>query len=153
MPKVSDVTLFFQSEQKTLSIRTRTTMAGLHDVIVDSYSRITAYLAQLNVWMSDAPFVAYHGMNEAELDVEIGFQVAQDLPGQGDLQPSVIAPGRAVVSMYRGAYSELEPLYEEMAAYIVENRLEAENMVYEYYYNGSNFPESEYLTKIVMRVK
>ncbi len=55
--------------------------------------------------------------------------------------------------MYRGPYSESEPVYEEMAEWIKEKGLEPVGICYEYYYNDLQFPESELLTKVVMPIK
>ena len=153
MPRISKVELLFQKEQEVLSIRTRTKVEELPRLIGESYGMIAAYLGDLGELMAGVPFVGYHNMDMQDLDVEIGFPVARPLMEKGEIKPSVIPAGRVVFSMFRGAYGEMEPLYEEMTEFIVKNGLEAAGMVYEYYYNGLDFPESEYLTKIIIPVK
>lgn len=153
MPKMSDIALIYQNLQPALTIRTRTKVQELPSLIGESYGRLAAYLNELGELMADVPFVAYHNMDMQDLDVEIGFPVARPLSGKDGIQPSSIPAGRAVICMYRGAYAEMEPLYNEIAQWIAEQGLEASGTVYEYYYNGPGFPESELLTKIVMRLK
>jgi effector-binding domain-containing protein len=45
------------------------------------------------------------------------------------------------------------PVYEEMQKWMGENGYVHAGPVYEHYYNGPEFPESELVTKIVMPVE
>jgi len=47
----------------------------------------------------------------------------------------------------------METVYSEMGEWISKNGFIPTGTVYEHYYNGPDFPESQYLTKIVMPVK
>lgn len=153
MPKMSDIAMLYQREQPVLSIRTRTPVQGLPQLIGTSYSKMAAYLKELGEQLSDIPFVAYHNMDMQDLDVEIGFPVVKKLPDKGDIKASSIPEGKVIFCMYRGAYHEIEPTYNEMLQYLKDNGLELRGASYEYYYNGPNFPEEDYLTKIIMPVK
>lgn len=55
--------------------------------------------------------------------------------------------------MYRVAYSEMAPVYDEMAKFIADHRLKPVGTAYEHYYNGPEFPVSDMLTMLVMPVK
>ncbi|MDR1629709.1 MAG: GyrI-like domain-containing protein [Oscillospiraceae bacterium] len=153
MPRVSDITLLQKRKQPTLFVRTTTQVEQLPALIGKSYAAMAAYLSELSETLSDIPYVAYHNMDMQNLDVEIGFPVARVLPAKGNIQAGLLPAEKVVFCMYRGAYGEMTPVYAEMARWTEDNALEPTGIVYEYYYNGPDFPESELLTKIVMPVK
>lgn len=153
MPKMSHIQLIELGEQPAVSIRTRTVLSELPPLIGESYGKIGAYLAECGRHPSDAPYVAYYNLDMQNLDVEMGFPVASPLPEKGELRSHVLPAGKAVLCMYRGPYSEMAPVYEEMTAWIKKNGYEPMGISYEYYYNDPSFPESEYLTKIILPIK
>lgn len=153
MPKMSQIQLIELGEQSTVFIRTRTTLSDLPRLIGESYGKIGAYFAELGRHPADAPYVAYYNLDMQNLDVEMGFPVATPLPEKGELRSGVLPAGRAALCMYRGPYSEMVPVYEEMAAWIKENGFEPTGTSYEYYYNDPSFPECEYLTKIILPIQ
>ena len=85
--------------------------------------------------------------------LRLGFPVSSNLPGKGDIIQSCIPEGLSVFSVYMGPYSQMETVYSEMGEWISKNGFIPTGTVYEHYYNGPDFPESQYLTKIVMPVK
>ncbi|WP_019243441.1 MULTISPECIES: GyrI-like domain-containing protein [Bacillus] len=135
MPKISNVELLKKNNQPTLFIRTRTKVEDLPRLIGESYGKLGAYLQEMDELLTDVPYVAYHNMDMQDLDVEIGFPVPTPLSGSGDIQSGVIPGGLMVFSMYLGSYSEIEPLYMEMAQWIKDHGYEATGVAYEYYYN------------------
>lgn len=153
MPRVSSIEILKQMKQPTIAIRTRTKVDDLPMLIGQSYGRLGAYLHELGEFMTDVPYVAYHNMDMENLDVEIGFPVFRELPEKDDIKAGFIEEGKALFCMYRGSYQEMGPVYDEMAKWINDNGYESKGMSYEYYYNGPGFPESEYLTKIIMPLK
>jgi len=88
-----------------------------------------------------------------DLDVEIGFPVAEALPGNDEVKASSIPAGKYVAAMHRGPYTEMEPTYKEMMEWMKNNQLEATGTAYEVYYNGPEFPPEEALTMVLMPVK
>ena len=153
MPKMSRIQTLKQREQPTLTIRMITRIEELPQIIGESFGKIVAYLNEVGELMSDVPFVAYHNMDMQNLDVEIGFPVAQPLPGKGAVKPGFIPEGKIIFCMYRGPYAEMEPVYIEMSQWFENNECQPSGIAYEYYYNDPEFPESEWLTKIVMPIK
>lgn len=153
MPRVSDIEILQKAEQPTLAIRTRTNVENLPALIGGSYGKMAAYLKEIGEFLSDVPYVAYHNMDMQDLDVEIGFPVSKPLPGKGDIQPGFIPAGKVVFCMYRGAYREMEGVYGEMVKWIEDNAYKPAGTVYEHYFNGPEYPESEMLTMIVMALE
>lgn len=153
MPRISNIELLQQIKQPTLVISARTSVDQLPLLIGQSYGKIVNYLQELNEKMTDVPFVAYHNMDMQNLNVEIGFPVAKSFPDKQDVKSSFIPAGQVVFCMYRGAYTEIEATYLEMAKWIDANGYQGTGVSYEYYYNGADFPTNELLTKIIMPLK
>ncbi len=153
MPRMTHIEMLQINEQPTLTIRTRTQVEKLPSLIGESYGKIAAYLQEHGECVSDVPFVAYHNMDMRDLDVEIGFPMAKVLPNRGEIKASSIPEGKVAFCMYRGAYSEMAPVYDEMAKWIADNGFKPAGSSYEYYYNSPEVPENELLTKIVIPFK
>lgn len=153
MPRVSPIELLQKAEQPVLFVRTRTEVSKLPQLIGASYGKLAAYLGELGVSLAEVPYVAYHNMNMQDLDVEIGFPVYKPLPGKDDIRSGAIPAGRRVFCMYRGAYSQMEPTYNEMSKWMTEHGLKPVGSSYEHYFNGPDCPESELLTMVVMPIE
>ncbi|MEA5060560.1 MAG: GyrI-like domain-containing protein [Candidatus Pelethousia sp.] len=153
MPRASDIAVLKLPAQSTLCVRKATRVEALPMLIGQSYGKIAAYLQASGEAMADVPFVAYHNMDMRNLDVEIGFPVSIPLAGREDIIPGTIPAGKAVFCIYRGAYSEMLPVYTEMAQWIEDNGYAPTGISYEYYYNGPDWPQQELLTKIVIPVE
>lgn len=153
MPRVSSIEIIQQVTQPTLVVRTFTKLDHLPMLIGESYGKIVSYLNELDEKMTAVPFVAYHNLDMNNLDVEIGFPVAKSFPDKNDIKSSFIPESKAVFCMYRGSYHDTKPTYDELAKYIESSSYQSTGTVYEHYYNGSDFPESELLTKIIMPIK
>ncbi|MGI5892338.1 MAG: GyrI-like domain-containing protein [Bacillota bacterium] len=153
MPKMSNIAILDQNEQPTISIRTTTKIEDLPMLIGQSYGKIAAYLEELGELPADIPFVAYYNLDMQNLDVEIGFPVTKSLASKDDIEASSIPAGKRIFCMYRGAYSGMAPVYEEMAQWITKSAYQATGTAYEFYYNDPSFPESELLTKIMIPIK
>ncbi len=153
MPRISEFQLVARLEQPVLSIQKVTKVENLSRLIGESYTKIAAYLTELGELMTDLPFVAYFNTDVQNLQVEIGFPIAKELPAKGDIAYSVIPGGKVVFCMYQGAYDKLGPVYTEMAQWMEKYGLQADGSSYEYYYNGPEYPEASLLTKVVMPLK
>ena len=153
MPRISSIEMLKTPDQPALSIRTRTTVDQLPILIGQGYGRMAAYLASLGEHPSSVPFVAYHNMDMSDLDVELGFPIASPLPGNGDIICSSVPGGLRVFCMYLGPYSQIGPLYNELAAWITSNGLTQTGAACEYYFNVPDCPEEQLLTQVVMPVK
>jgi effector-binding domain-containing protein len=143
-----------RSSQPVLSVRTRTPVQGLQAALGKAYASIMTYMAGTGQQPSGAPFVAYYNMNMADLDVEIGFPVAVELPGQGDVQSGFIPAGKYAACLFTGPYSELAEPYTALNEWMDLQRLEPTGVVYEQYLNDPTVTPPEQLqTYILFQVK
>lgn len=133
-----------------LSIRTRTPVTQLPQALGKIYGTIYQYMLEIGAEPGEAAYAAYYNMDMNDLDVEIGFLVAKSVPGRDEIQSSEIPGGMQVSAMYKGPYSQMEPVYNAMAEWMEMNNYVPTGIAYEFYYNDpSQVPESELLTKIM----
>ena len=149
-----------QPAQPVLSMRTRTAVGNLPQVIGKAYQAIVQYLNELGEKPSEVPFAAYYNMDMEDLDVEMGFPVPRPLAGKGEIKSGEIPAGKQVSYLHKGPYNQTVPVYNAMIQWINENGYTPAGAAYEFYYNapkGSGscveVPESELLTKIVFPLK
>jgi effector-binding domain-containing protein len=140
--------------QPALCLRTRTSMDKLPQTIGEGYQKIAALMGELGESPADVPYTAYSNMDMNDLAVEMGFTTAKALQGKGDVVPGRTPEGKAVITMYKGPYSGMEAVYNEIFAWMGERKLEPRGKFYEFYYNSpGEVPEGELLTRIVIPVK
>ncbi len=146
--------LMEKEAQPVLSIRVRTSLQELPDLIGANYMKILDYLSELGEKPADAPFTAYYNLDMEDLDVEMGFPVEKVLPEKGEIKAGEIPAAKMLATMYKGPYAGMEEPYDKMAKWIDENGYEATGVAYEYYYNSPmDVPEKELLTRIVFPLK
>jgi effector-binding domain-containing protein len=140
--------------QPALSIRTRTPVQDLPQVVGKAYAAIGQYLGELGESPVGAPFAAYYNMDMQDLDVELGFPLAASLPGRGEIRAAEIPGGKVATCLHIGPYSELAPAYEALTKYTAEQGYEASGIVYEFYLNDpTQVPAQELQTEIVFLLK
>ncbi|HAG11389.1 MAG TPA: AraC family transcriptional regulator [Desulfotomaculum sp.] len=143
-----------QNLQPILFIKAKTSLEGLQKIIGESYTKIIAYLTELGEQPAFAPFTAYYNLDMQNLEVELGFPVAKQLPGKEEILSGQIPPGRVISCVYKGSYAGMEKLYTEMFEWIAEHGYEFLGVFYEYYLNSPmEVPESELLTRIDLPIK
>jgi effector-binding domain-containing protein len=140
--------------QPVLSIRTRTTVDKLPQVLGYAYEAIMQYLGEIGEQPSDAPFAAYYNMDMQDLDIEAGFPVMKPIAGKGEIAGSEIPAGKQAVCIYKGPYSQCEAAYNDLTQWMQENGHIPVGTAYEFYLNSpEDTPESELLTRIMFPLK
>jgi len=156
MPRISNIEMLKQREQAILFVRKRINMKDMPVFIGGSFSQMGEYLKEHNEMLTDNPFVAYFGyenLDENDAEVMVAFPISTLLPEKGDIGSIILPEGKILFCYFRGDYQGMIPVYEEMAQYINNNRLESAGVAYEYYYNGQDYPLEEMLTKVVIPLK
>jgi effector-binding domain-containing protein len=143
-----------QAMQPTLTVRARTPIDGLPELLGESYGKIGAYLAELGEGPAGAPFAAYFNMDMQDLDVEIGFPVSKQIQGKGDIQASQVPGGKQGVALHTGRYADIAPAYDALTEYVKEQGFEPTGVSYEFYLNDpEETPPEELQTQIVFPLK
>jgi len=139
-----------EREQPLLSIRKRTSVSKLPQELGTAYGAIMQYLGEIGEMTEGPAFAAYYNMDMEDLDVEMGFLVPKPIAGRGEIQASSIPEGKQASYLYKGPYTEMEPVYNALIAWVEENGFAPTGVSYEFYYNSPmDVPESELLTKII----
>ena len=103
-PQIED-----RKDQHYAGIRTKVTMPKLPEVIPQLIAETVGWLKAQGVEPSGAPFIRYHVINmEADMDIEIGWQVANNLSGDDRISTVVIPAGRYGTLIYKDATKGIE---------------------------------------------
>ena len=146
--------LFDQSAQPTLSIRTRTSVEKLPQVMGDAYGAIARHLASQGEEPGGAPFALYYNMDMQDLDIEIGFPVEKVIAGKGTIQPSQIPAGKYAAVLHKGPYTDLRLAYGALTQFITDQGLKPSGLAYEFYLNDPTETTPEELkTQIIFQLK
>lgn len=139
-----------QPAQPVLSVRTRSAVEKLPELLGSIYKSIAEYLAELGQDPPQAPFAAYYNMDMQDLDVEAGFLVPGEFPAQGDIKPGEVPAGKYAVCMYVGPYNKIEPAYNALMDWVKEKGFTPTGVAYEYYLNDpAETPEDKLKTRIM----
>lgn len=140
--------------QPILSVRTKSAVQDLPQVLGKYYGAIAQYLGELGENPAGPPFVAYYNMDMQNLDIEIGFPVSKNLAGKEDIKMSEIPSGKFASCIYIGPYNEIEPAYNELNRWIEENGYESTEVAYEIYLNDPSLtPPEDLKTEIIFLLK
>lgn len=141
-------------KQPVLSVQTTTSVDKMPDLLGAVYSSIVNYMIENGEEPLGPAFVAYYNMDMENLKLEIGFPIAKEMAGKGDITLSNIPAGKKATGFHKGPYNEIGLLYDRLAMWIGEKGYEPTGVVYEYYYNSpQEIMESELLTKVEFLLK
>jgi effector-binding domain-containing protein len=92
-------------------------------------------------------------MDMQDLDLEIGFPVANKIAGKDDIQAGEL-PTKIAICDHVGPYSDLAPAYEALSEWIKQNGYEATGVAYEMYLSDPDeTPAAELMTQIVFPLR
>jgi len=154
MSRISSISLIQQPACHTLTIRkTINFMTEFSEFASCSFDKITKHLDNLNELPGGAPIDCFHNMDLGNLDVEIGFPVANHLSGKDDIDANTLPSQKAVTAIDLVPYEKQDPMLEELFAWIQSNGYEMQGEVYYQYLNDAERPENELLTRMILPIK
>lgn len=118
-----------------LTIRAHTTMHDIAALFDAGYREILSLLEQEGLRPEGPPFARYYNMDMNALDVEFGFPVPEHTEARGRVLKSRTPSGKAASSLYIGPYNEIEPVYDALIKWTVDNGLTISGESYEIYLN------------------
>jgi effector-binding domain-containing protein len=118
-----------------MSVRTRSAVQDLPQLLGKVYGKVAQYLGTQGVQPIGPPYVGYYNMDMQDLDLEIGFPVAQVIQGQGDVQSSEIPEGQYATCLYTGPYSDIGLAYTALTQWVDTQGSETTGVAYELYLN------------------
>ncbi len=139
--------------QPVVSIRTRTSIQNLPQLMGQSLGAVAQYLGQMGQQPAGAPFAVYYNMDMQNMDVEIGFPAAR-LPGKDNIRAGELPAGKAVSLLHVGSYETVKAAYEAAGQWMKANGYESTGVVYEFYLNDpAQTPPERLETQLVFPVK
>lgn len=136
--------------QPAVTVRTTCSVQELSSLLGQTYGRLMQYLGQAGQQAVGPPFVAYHNDDMDALDVEIGFPVAEALPGEGEVQPGEMPGGEFATCMHVGPYDQVGGAYEALSAWMEEQGHTLGGPWYEVYLNDPQDTPPDQLQTLVM---
>jgi effector-binding domain-containing protein len=136
--------------QPVLSIRARSAVQYLPELMGRCFGALAQYLGELGEPPAGMPFAAYYNMDMNDLDLEIGFPVGRPLPGRGEIQPSEIPGGWQATLHFTGRYDAMAPAYEALTEFIKNSGHEPTGVAYEFYLNDPTGLSPEEAQTLIM---
>ncbi len=144
-----DIVVCEKQEKYALTLRKIISYDEIPEEYDNGYRMINNYLKSINITPSGDAFAIYHNTHMDKVDVEIGFPVADETEGKGDILKSKTVAGKAAESVFKGPYTRMEPVYNKITNWIIENNYHPTGVVYEEYLNDpGTTPPEELLTRI-----
>jgi effector-binding domain-containing protein len=133
-----------------LSIRAATTPAAIGPAIGLAIAELKAYLSDLGVEPEGLPFVVYHRIDGAQLDLEVCMPVRERVDGSGRIAPCEIEAGTVAWTIHRGPYATEGQAYADLATWMEEHGYRPAGPPRETYLVGpaETSDESAYRTEI-----
>ncbi|MCE1254144.1 MAG: GyrI-like domain-containing protein [Anaerolineae bacterium] len=153
MPIISKIQMYEQPEQAVLSIRKIIQFNDFPEEAKLAFKKINDYVGKKNILFAGCPFVCYHNSDLNHLDVEIGFPVNREIPGEDCLKSGKLFNEKVVSGIFLGPYEESDPLMMEIFTWINNNGFEAKGRIYHHYLNDEDQPRDFLLTQICIPIK
>jgi len=115
-----------QKSQIAVAMKVTTvSMEQIAEVSTKGFTKLMGYLAEQGKQIAGAPYLAYMNANEdfSKFDIELGIPVSEAVSVQGDYYMSQSYEGKAITTMYKGAYKDIEVAYVALMDYAKENAL------------------------------
>jgi effector-binding domain-containing protein len=130
-----DCKLTNQPAQPVLSVRSRSAAENIPGLMGRVFPAVLGYLNLLGETPAGMPFAAFYNMDANDMDVEVGWPVGRELPGQGEIKAGEIPGGWQASLLYTGSYDAMAPAYEALAEFVKANGYEPTGIAYEFYLN------------------
>lgn len=121
--------------QPALVIRSRVSPMALAQTIGESMAAILQYAAEKGYIPAGMPFVAYHGFDGREQDVEMGFPFNPGIEGSGAIVVSAIPGGKSARYRHVGPYEKLPEVRAALQQWLSTNGYMPSGAIYEIYLN------------------
>lgn len=142
-----------QEMQPVMYMTATTSIELIPETISTGYRKIMEYLQAAGVSPAGSPYTAYHNQDMSSLLIEMGFPVTKALPGTDEIKAGEISAGKYVTTVYKGPYTGIQLMFEDVFKWIDENGFDQNGAYYEYYVNSPDeVDENELLTKIIIPI-
>jgi effector-binding domain-containing protein len=143
-------------EQRVMGLRYKISPLKLtSDIFNKSFASLLDFSIKSNIELDGMPMVIYYDINEKSLDFETAIPIRSELTSKGRFIIHTIPATKALVVTYKGAYDQMNPLYEAAYEYIANNSLVLNDAIREIYITDSQVDAdtANWITEIVFPVK
>lgn len=141
-------------KQPALVVKKTVSVKEMPQAVGAAYGMIVNYIVGMGIEPLGPAFIAYYNMDMEHLEVEIGFPTMEEIQGSGEIVAVMIPAGKKAVGYHKGAYGEIAPVYDKLAAWAAEKGHIPSGIAYEHYFNSpGEIPESELLTRVEFLLK
>lgn len=141
-------------KQPALVVKKTVSVKEMPQAVGAAYGMIVNYILGRGIEPLGPAFIAYYNMDMEHLEVEIGFPTMEEIQGSGEVVAVMIPAGKKAVGYHKGAYGEIAPVYDKLAAWAVDKGHIPSGIAYEHYFNSpGEIPESELLTRVEFLLK
>ncbi len=139
-----------RSAQPTLTIRASVSPVSLAPTVGQSMFAVAQYAGEKGYIPSGPPFVAYHGFDGQEQEIEIGFPFEPGIEGRDNIKLSEIPGGKSASYHHVGSYEQLPQARVALEQWLNANGHATSGTSYEIYLNDPQATAPENLeTEIV----
>lgn len=153
MTIVSKIQMFELPEQHVLAIRETIHFNDYPKIAQQSFEKIIEFAAGQGMLFSSGPYTCFYNADLENLQVEMGFPIARQNAGNGDVEGYSIPCQRVVSGIFQGAYEETDPLMMEIMQWIADHGFEQKGPIFNYYLNEETRTPNELLTQIAIPIK
>jgi effector-binding domain-containing protein len=130
-----EVTTRHFDDQPTLAMTGRVEADGIPGFLGRAYASIAAHIEAIGAGYAGPPYARYTplGPEMGEFDVEAGFPVVGEAPGEGQIVASMLPGGEAAVVVHIGPYDQMMPAYQALTDWMGEHDSVADGPAWEVY--------------------
>ena len=99
-----------------------------------AFEEVANYLERKGAGPVGMPFARYRRVGEGVVEIEAGFPASTPTAGEGDVEPSDLPGGPAVVTVHVGPYDAIEAAKRTLEAWVHEQGGELSGDAWEVYY-------------------
>lgn len=153
MARISQIAVKQEPEYYRLTVReTIDFMREYSDFAERTLGATGEYMKRQGLHPMSGPIVCFHNTDLQRLDVEMGWQIAVPVTGEGDICCERV-PSRVVASAIDlGPYEEQDPTLMDLMKWIQESGLEQRGPIEYCYLNDADRPTSQLLTQMSIPV-
>ncbi|MDL2248693.1 GyrI-like domain-containing protein [Tyzzerella sp. OttesenSCG-928-J15] len=154
MARISNIEIKQVPAHYTLTIRkTIDFMKDYSDFAGEVLLLTGNYLKEIGAYPMSGPIVYFHNQELENLDVEMGWQIAEEIDSKNNMLCSMIPTRKIVSAIDLGPYEEQDPTFIDIFEWIKDNGYESQGPICYCYLNDTERPEAEYLTLMSIPIK
>ena len=119
----------------------------------EAIEAILQVITEADSFPSSGPIVCFHTMDLEHLDVEVAFQVAEEIAGSGEVVATILPVRTIITAIDQGPYEQQDPTLEELMNWIPANGYQLAGGIYYHYLNDDDRPEAELLTEMYIPIE